>query len=407
MNKWSKDLVKRFEDKWYSGLITIDHIPDNKVAIKIKSPDKSVKDGSVWGWAINQRYQKLFLPDTLEVNGEQISTLDMLPIKITKTYELEDEKTVYNVVSGITEFKITPAKIYTMEEILGLFLDIKHSNHKDYTSYLIVMLTQIILKYNWRIASTGGFGKSGLFKEVCNLLPDNTLMKLKTESKVMKEAHKKTSLVFDEFTDVKESVKRELDSFFKISGDGANKIKNPAHGSSAYGTLDEYDTTFTSYGFFYNTFEDAKEKGLAHQYFDSIYDFPTRQRYFPLLLEGEIRGGQFEIPLKLQQQEFEKNERIYINFIKSMLYYQQNPEELDEKDWVWKQDKLETLNAERLKTNLNKILIGVKACSKSEEEFQERCNNIWNSYKNYLNSLKLDPAHELHRVINKEDLTSY
>ena len=319
MKLWSKDIIKRFEDKYYSGLITINHLPDTKTALRIKSDIRGIPAESVWGWVISNSFQKKFLPDTLKIKGEEVKTLDILPIKITNSYELEDEKVVYDVVSGISTFRINPKRVYTFEQIFDLFKDIKHSNKQDFETYLIVMLSQIPLKFNWRIATTGGFGKSNIFVQVCTLLPKNTILKLKSESKVMKEAHERTSLVFDEFTDVSEKVKRELDSFFKISGDGANKIKNPSHGSKQYGTLDEYDTSRTSYGFFYNTFEDAREKGLAEQYFDKIYDFPTRQRYFPMLLNGELTEGQFDVPLKDQQRVYDEYEQVYIDFIKSML----------------------------------------------------------------------------------------
>ena len=101
----------------------------------------------------------------------------------------------------------------------------------------------------------------------------------------------------------------------------------------------------------------------------------------------------------IQQVAYE-NEGIYIKFIKSMLYYIENPEELEmnKEHWKWESDKIETLNAERLKHNLRKIQIGVKACSKTETEFNYRMNTIWKSYTKYLDSLVLDSGHPAHKT---------
>ena len=388
----TKEIITKFEEKWYSGLITIDSIPDNKISLKIKSGDRLVDDVSVWGWEIKSHTQKIFLPDKLEINGEIKNTLDILPIKITSSYEQEYDKNVYKFVTGIEIFKIKPEKMLSFEQIFDLFKDIKHTNKTDFETYLSVVLSSIPLKYNFRIATTGGFGKSNIFGQICKLIKGNKIMKLKTESKVMKEAHLKTCLIFDEFTDVPEVIKRELDSFFKISGDGADKIQNPANKSAAYGTLDEYDTTLTSYGFFYNTYRDAFDKRLDKQYFDKIYDFPTRQRYFPMYFSGEIIGSQFDVPLKQRQQQYDIFESTYLKLIKSLFYYIKNPEQLDDgkEHWKWFNDKTDSLEAERLKHNFRQIQIGLKACSKTEQEYSERCDGLWNSYMSYNNQFNLE-----------------
>lgn len=382
---WSNKIVPMFAEKWYTGVIGIDKIPDKKVNIKIKSDNKNVEDITIRGWVIKLPTQEAFLPDTL--NNQ--NTLDLLPIKIENTREEDYDKNTYKLITGISTFKVKPEKILSFEEIFDLFKDIKHTNPEDYITYLIILLTQIPLKYNWRMATTGGFGKTNTYNQISSLLPNNKLIKLKSESKIMKESHEKTSLIIDEFTDVSTPVKRELDSFFKITGDGANKIVNPSHGSKAYGTLDEYDISKISYGLFYNTYKDAEEKGLGTVYFDNIYDFPTCQRYFPMYLDGELIAGQFDVSLKEIKQFYEQYEKTYLAFIKSMYYYVENPEEMDlgKEHWVWNDNKVEKLSAERLKGSLRQILIGVKACSKTEKEFQKRCDNIWNSYKRYLDSL--------------------
>ena len=407
INIWHKDLVTKFSDKWYSGVYTVHDIPSKKKEVKIKSEDKSIPDELLPGWVLQGQTQEIFLPDRL--NDQD--TLNLLPIKILDSDEFSFETVRYSRPQRISTFRIKPEKILTFEQIFELF-EFEHTNPDDYWTYLMIMLTQIPLKYNYRLSTTGGFGKTNLYKQICELLPENTVITLKSESKIMKESHKKTSLVIDEFTDVNKNIKRSMDSFFKITGDGTNKIKNPAHGTKSYGTLDEYDISRTSYGFFYNTLEDARSKGLADQYFDNIYDFPTCQRYFPMLLSGELKGEQFRINLKDTQQAYDGYEKSYLAFVKSMYYYIENPEELEagKEDWVWVQsgvDKIQSLKAERIKTNLRTIIIGVKACCKTEPEFNKRCDNIWKSYTRYLNQLKLDKEHEVHKPIKTQDLSEY
>lgn len=404
---WHKDLIPRFTSKWYSGVITLGDIPSKKKEVKIKALDKSIPDEILGGWILQGDTQEIFLPDIL---NEQ-NTLDLLPIKVLETDEFSFETSKYRRPQRISTFRIKPEKILSFEEIFDLF-KFEHTNQVDYTTYLIIMLTQIPLKFNYRLSTTGGFGKTNLYAQICELLPENTVITLKSESKIMKESHKKTSLVVDEFTDTHKGIKRSMDTFFKITGDGANTIKNPAHGTKSYGTLDEYDISKTSYGFFYNTLEDARDKGLADQYFDNIYDFPTCQRYFPMKLSGELKGEQFKINLKDIQSSYGSYEKTYLAFVKSMYYYIENPEEMEtsKEDWVWKQDgidKIESLKAERIKTNLRTIITGVKACSKTKEEFQERCDNIWKAYRRYLDQLKLDSGHEINRPVKAQDLSEY
>jgi len=393
MSKWANTIINKFEEKYYNGLITINHIPDNKEEVTFKE-DTGMEDDKgkpivvshkIWGWKLPYKQQKMFIPDKI---GDR-DTLDLLPIKITETEEFSYKNEVLLRVLNAQTFRIKPDLLMTMEEMFDDLIQIKHSSPKDYQVFIALILSQIPLKFNWRLATVGGFGKTNTYKQICTLLPSNMIIKLKSESKLMKESHERTSLVIEEFTDVRRQVKVDTEDFFKITADGSSKIINPAHKSAAFQTLDEYDISKISYGFFYNTYYDALKKNRGDEYFDFVYDFPTRQRFFPLYLEGELDGSQFDVPLQDIQRLYDENEGFYLKFIKSMLYYIENPSELikGKENWVWKNNRVSLLNADRLKTSLNKFLIGMKACSKTEKDFNNLADEVWVRYKLYSEQL--------------------
>ncbi len=408
MSRFTNKVVNKFAEKYYTGLITVNHIPDNKEEVTHKEytgvldekGKEIVVSHKIWGWKLPYKQQKMFIPDKIGDNN----TLDLLPIKVTDTEEFSYKNEVLLRVLNAQTFRIRPELQMPMEEMYQELSKIKHSSPMDFKVYCALMLTQIPLKFNWRLATTGGFGKTNTYKQICTLLPNNLIMKVKSESKLMKESHQRTSLVIEEFTDLHKQTKIDIEDFFKIHADGSDKITNPAHKSAVFKTLDEYDIGQLSYGFFYNTVKDAQDKGRGDEYFDNIYDFPTRQRFFPMLLEGEINGMQFKVDITQTQRLYDDNESFYLRFVKSMLYYIENPTELvkGKEHWKWKNDKTEFLQADRLKTTLWEFLNGLKACSKDENEFNLLADQVWIRYKMYEAQLIKDAGHPINKKVKSK-----
>jgi hypothetical protein len=400
MTYWCNAVVSKFVDKWYTGVITIDDIPESKKEVKIKSPDRLVEDEIIWGWELIHGKQKLFLPDTMKINGVDENTLEMLPIKINEVEEFSFEKVVYVRATSISTFRIKPELCIKPEELFEAFCDIKHSSPDEYKTLAVIGLGNLIYRFNWRIASCAGFGKDGLFDTLGYLIDGSHLYVPNSPSKLMRKCHESYSVQFNEWMNKTKTKKLEFEEFFKDAGARKMYIENPSHSSKAYGTLDRYDISKLSLGIIYNEYKYYVESNTGkrpNDFFDFVYDHATLTRFFPLLLnKGQINAGQFEMTDNEAEELFNKYEKFFIKVVKTINYLIQNPDEQlkNKLSWTWKNNKFSTIEDQRVKYNLVNIHKACKLFAHNEEEYNKLADNVWNSYVRYLKQLNYSDVQE-------------
>ena len=390
--KYSYDVIKKFTDRWYSNIITINDIPDTKKSVKFKS-DK--EEAQIHGWVINVSGYKcqIFVPETLFVDGVETNTLDLLPIKISNTEEFTFENNRYARVNSIKTFRIKPELIIQPEDIFQDFCDINHSSPDEYKTLVAIALGSLVYRINWRISSCAGFGKDGIFESLQSLMQNYSFYSPESTSKLLKGMHESNCCIINEFMDLKKSTKEEFARTLKVIGDRSITVKNPSHATKAFGTLDSYDISKCSFGVVYNELSYYMDSGRDYrQFFDFIYDHAIKTRYFPLLLnQGQIDTMQFSLSESKVQELFESNEKHFINIVKSLKWLIENPDEClkGKLNWLWYKDKLSTIKDQRVKINMINILKSCKLFAKTEQEYNNLADGVWSSYIRYIKALEI------------------
>lgn len=389
--KWSNTVVSKFVEKWYTGVIRISDIPENKKQVKIKSTCAEVPDEIIQGWEMPYGKQKLFLPD--KIDGE--CTLEMLPIKISETEEFAFEKVVYLRATKIKTFRIKPELCLKSEELFDAFNELKHESPDEYKILAVLALGGLIYRFNWRLASCAGFGKDGLFDTLGYLIEGSHLYVPNSPSKLMKKCHEAHQVTFNEWMNKSRPKKLEFEEFFKNAGARKTDIENPSHASKAFGTLEKYDIKKLSLGIIYNEFKYYSDNlpERRKDFFDFVYDHATLTRFFPLLLnQGQIDTTQFELSDEESQALFDENEEFFIKVIKTVKYMIENPDEVikDKLTWTWRNSRWHCIKDQREKFNLINIHKACKLFSKTEKEYNKLADDIWNAHKGYLSELEYD-----------------
>lgn len=392
---WTNVLTSKFQSKYYSGVITIDNIPDNKEEVTYEVDDFKEK---IKGWKIPYGKQKLFLPD--EIDGKDV--LELLPIKITETEEFTYKNDALLRAKKVLTFRIAPENQMSVRDIVDTLAEIDHSELDEYKLFSLLVVGSYIRKFNWRIASTAGFGKNCLADNLKRLCRDVQCYQPKSAPKLKKECDGRSLVIANEFMELSKQNKLELEDFFRYVGDNNPELENSSLGSSAFGTKEKYTTDNLSVGVIYNLLDYYRppmiSKDRSDEFFDKLYTLATKERYLPLLFDrGEINSGQFKV--KDEEEEYQENEPIYLAIVKSLRYHQNNFEESiqGKEKWIWNNERVIGNRQNRLNTHLQSFIEFIRAYSKSEQEFNVLADKVWEHYKAYQSQLVLDPDHPIHK----------
>lgn len=385
---WSNNVVNKFKEEFYTGMVTQDMIPNRKIAVDITIDGEKIE---IWGWEVTfEGKQKLFLPDNLE---EQ-NTLDMLPIRITETEEFSFRKEVYLLVRGFQEFRINPQKQLSIRKIVDLFSKVRHSEPEEYKLMVMLGIASYLLPMNWRISSVAGFGKNCFFDNLKRICQDVQCYQPKSAPKLKKECDGRRLVVANEFMELKQSEKEALEDFFRYVGDNNPELENNSLASATYGTKSKYSTDNLSVGVIYNLIEyyisDKSKNSREQEYFDFLYTKATNQRFLPMLFDkGELDASQFKT--YEPQEEYNKYKKYYLAVVKSLLWHEKNfNKSLEGKDWELGQQHIIGSQHNRLNKHYQTFLEFIKSYSETEEEYNYWANKVWDKYLGYLNQLKTE-----------------
>lgn len=388
-DKWNYIITKEFYNRNYSGLVLNEDLRELK-NLKFKTgidADGKPMIEQKQGWLAILNKKRFLLPQ--EINSIPIEKC--IPLKISDFKQLIHSTNVYHIPAKIVEYRIRPERTLEFRDWFNQFVDFEHTNPMHWILYKSIILSGILLRVNFRLSTNPGFGKDSVPMILSNLLPFYVGIYTPRSAPKLLTMLEKKLLIIDEISDVDTEDSRKLEPLLIQIGDMRTKVNNSAL-SVAGQTLNEYDIEKLSVGFIYNDIDDYMpphlERDCSHKYFDKLYRPPTRQRYVPFRLSGEINVAQFK--RLVIDDNYEQYDAQIKKWIKMTLWLMESGfNELikQRRHYKWINDKIIGTNTGRLNTNFHAILDFLRVLADDEKQFNMLADELYKSHVEYLTML--------------------
>lgn len=248
------------------------------------------------------------------------SDINDLPILILKSEKIHYQNKVYNLVTQYHSLNFKPEQIMDWREIIDNSGIPSHTNERHYVLYKNKRLYARTHPHIFsRIISESAFGKDKYVEAFRFLLGDTMVISDPSSAKIFYAICHSSDITINELPD--DSNKQDFGKMFNLFmriGDKSNVVDNRARATS--GTTETAKTDKLSVTFTHNIPEYYADKGKKT--FEDIYSYNVINRYYYNLYEGYLQS---EFPENMNHHELAaKYEKFYQNWIRSVLWYEQN-----------------------------------------------------------------------------------
>lgn len=369
------DFIKEFNKQILQGVLTKNNLVDTEIHIpKLKAADGSILEDFT-GYEFFKNDVR-YLYEGLDSEGVPININDVLPLKVSKSQRLMGKGYVYNLVRKGESAKIRPVKRLPFKEVVDMMSGFSHTNPTHYKLMAFVVLSQLLRRANFRVASPRGFGKTssinileGLGLSATTIAnPSRAKLELLTSYNV---------LYVDEINNIKNTEWENIETFLLAAADGSNNLQKQTRAVAGVG--EQMDISDLSIGFLYNDIDHYDDE---KKYFDLRPNVALLDRFPPLRLYGELVED-WDKSLYLNVPEVVKGLLpSYRNFLESLEYYKTHFLEHTH-GYVIDESLMEGYSS-RWKGHLSKLFQVIDLYCSSQEEFDEWQKTVHNAVTDYL-----------------------
>lgn len=311
-NVFHNDSLQAFNDKMFSGILTLENVTTKKKTISIPRDDGTKDRDKYYGFFLEKGRNVYFLedfPDDKEV-------LDLLPIIVTKKTETDYNKNVFYFINGYNSVKIPEVKAMQFTELIDTLADFKHTNPKHWLLYKIIMVTAWVNRINFRVVAERGFGKDSVINNIRDLVGGTANIYGATFAK-LEFSLKNALLIFNELGNLKTDDKFNMQQFLLAIGAYFNKYTKRSRATGDGLTQEEYDISKQSLGIIYNPPMYYVEKG--QEFFDMMFQKAVPDRFIPFFLSGKL-DEKFDAEFDVEK-VVDDNMETYKKCISTLRYY--------------------------------------------------------------------------------------
>ena len=376
MHKLHNTLLKKFNESIYSGFISTVHLKE----------EVAVKKDMYWLAQYNKK-NYLITHDLVE----------KLPFRIDKSEPLMYRGKVYHQVTEVTPVEIQEKHSIEPYELLDWFI-LEHTNKEYYKQFMLLMLSAIIGRVNFRVATEAGFGKDSAAMMLGSLMNDVSVTNPRTTAAVEYRLLNKL-VVLNEMSNLTSEQRHLLQELLLMIGDYKNTYEKSSRATAS--TLDTYDVSQLSLVIFHNMYWDYKLKKQEDRYFDNIFTQAVQDRFMPFAFthfdpEYHNSNGVFHAgnPCKLDMTQFRDRhdkgayqlyEPEYKTIMREIKYLRNHYPELLHN---YSRDFVDNFKLSgRHIDSFDRILDFVDLFSRSKEEFERLATNLYHRHLDYFESL--------------------
>ena len=243
-----------------------------------------------------------------------------MPMLLENTIKVHSQNKVYRLVTAYKTINMNPQKIYDWREIIQYSGIPTHTNPVHWTLYKNKRLLARVHPHIYaRVVTESAFGKDKYTEAYRLLLGDTMVISDPSSAKIFYTICHSNDITINELPDDsnKQDFGKMCNLFMRI-GDKSNIVDNRARATA--GTTETAKTDKLSVIFTHNVPWYYSNKGKKT--FEDIYPYNVINRYYYNLYEGFLQGNFPEI--LDHHKAAEKYAEFYKNWIRSVLWYEQN-----------------------------------------------------------------------------------
>ena len=246
--------------------------------------------------------------------------VDQLPIRIgDRNEELKTNDDIVIRPLNPIMFRITPDPKIPVREMVDQFFPFEHNNSPEYLTLKFVAFAGYITNTYCCLATSSSFGKTGVYKALDKVTDRCPVFKPRSVPGLLNQITGTGNMIMDEVQECDKSVKRIIEEFALVVGDGSPDYINGALKSA--NTKERYDTRLQSITFLYNLVDNYSNP--LKEYFEFIFsnNKAIDDRFLKVKFDGHLTekfNKDFDIKACA-----EKNKSTYIDYAKTLLYLQE------------------------------------------------------------------------------------
>lgn len=377
MTKLYYQSLAEFNHQFYKDLLNTEHLEGGQVNWQVKNVHDEDDKESFLGYVFNKEEKNYLVP------FEKGNIKQNLPIEVLESDMVSYRGTVYHLVRNARPCYFEAKKQMSFKEFVDTLSSLEHTN-PDHQRLLVMMgLTQLLGRANYRVCSPPGSGKTSVPSMMSSLFGGAYVMTLEpTVAKLEMRAYSEW-LVLDEVMDIPEAERKRMEQFFL--GAGALQPTIEKH-SRAYGNVDEtIDISKLSLSIFHNDITDYSLD--PDKYFDNLFKRAVVDR-FPAM---RIHGHYTERWNKINEINVREQVADNMDFYKDLVYtYEYFKKHLEDEVHGYDHSFLEQVYPllkepwmDRTRTNIGALLKIVDVYSSTKDEFQRWCVVIAETLRDY------------------------
>lgn len=387
MNKLHYNSLRRFNEEIYTGFLSSADLNE----------EISIRHQKYW---LAKKNKQIYLIDS--------DLQDKLPFVVDKSEELHYSRKVFHIVKEITPVAFKTEHTLNSKDLLDWF-DIQCTSPTKHKLFRILMLSAVIGRVNFRIASEAGFGKDSFADTIGYLTNDISSTNPRTMAAIEYRLLNNT-LVLNELSNLPKEQKELLQEFLLLVGAYKNLYEKSSRATSS--TFDTYDTSKLSLVIFHNMYWDYILSNQEDKFFDRVFTAAVKDRFMPFAFTNfdpeyydpetgkHHEGNPVRLDMSqfndrvLTDEEYEQYKIEYIKVLREILYLRKNYQKhLKGFDRTFS-EKFRLLGRHR--DSFDRILDFVDLFSDNQQEFEQTATDLYNCHQDYYKSIS-----ESQRVINK------
>ena len=368
--RWHYNTTDLFFKRYYDKLLTENMIAGGEMYIEeAKDNDGSPITLSKFYFPL-KKDKFIYLIPSKDINN--------LPVLIEKCEKISYSSKGYMLPKKLIPMRIKPEMKMSFRELVDSFATSEHSNPDHNLFWRLITIVSFVDRINVRVATSPEFGKDSKLNLLNSLTGVIGKVSNPTIAKLEYLLFNKIILI-NEVSGINSQSKQDVEQFILACGDFNNEYNKRSRASA--GSSEKYDINNLSLVIAYN---DLSNYTNTEKYFDFMWTNAgaINNRILPFLLQGKTTQD-FSKVFNIDD-AVKDNWNFYVNFIRALLYFQNNKQQ----NYKWDNNiKVDFGGSGRWKSNFTTIMKWLSLYCESQEEYDKMVKELYQCHLNYTKSL--------------------
>jgi len=364
------DVVGKFNEKVYDGVITSSHIVSKEQLYEFK------KEGAIKGFRIE-------LPNDNKVYFLQSKHIKLLPIKIDEDGTREDifRTDVLHIITKCSTKRITANKDISFRTLVDWFCNFDHEAPIDFLLYKILSIVGAVDRINYHVITKKGFGKDSIIDVIAEFINSTSNIYSATFAK-LEYSLQNQFIVLNEMGNLKKEDKFQMQTFLLACAAYRNNYIKKSR--KTVNTQEKYDIRKLSIAVLTNPDSYYKEKG--QETFDEMFQGAVQDRLMKFFFNGQLTH-EFSTNFSAEN-VFTHNITYFKKVVRTLLWLRENNDKLVGIDWGY--ERTLDRRRQRHKRTWEVVCKYISMYAQTKEEYKMLIDKLWSCHLNGINQEKID-----------------